>query len=354
MMHSTGEHTPLLGGIDRGRSSTTQRRRPRDDYQKSIFPERVFLDESDHEEDEDDDHHHSVSLDDDDDHHHNNVSNHSADPIHNHRRRLAEYSPRNHSFEQSIKNKTNNNTVDDGKQDRRTWTKRMVNVLTQQIQKQSANAMAAVTNGGGGGGSLSSTTAIPSSQRGVTGGGGTNSFSSNPQGNHNAYYNNNNSNNMHQRRRPPAAFSLDNKDDDDDDYYEDTFNDQPWRWTCGTHEDDGIWMNTTDRAGTIMAGTVWLLILYSILTMLLLTRNGHISKYWAGVHTTICTLALASHAKTTFTDPGAVASSAVPLVTKGVKFHAMCSICQSYKPKFAHHCRICNRCVTRMDHHCPW
>eukprot|EP00527_Entomoneis_sp_CCMP2396_P005260 CAMPEP_0198150588 /NCGR_PEP_ID=MMETSP1443-20131203/51573_1 /TAXON_ID=186043 /ORGANISM="Entomoneis sp., Strain CCMP2396" /LENGTH=399 /DNA_ID=CAMNT_0043815943 /DNA_START=174 /DNA_END=1373 /DNA_ORIENTATION=- len=140
----------------------------------------------------------------------------------------------------------------------------------------------------------------------------------------------------------------------DEETYEDTFNDQSWKWTFGTNEDDGVWMNKTDRAGTIMAAMVWVLILYSIVTMALLAQQGHLPVYVACMYATVATLALASHAKTTFTDPGAVASSAVPLITKNVKFHAMCSICQSYKPKHSHHCRICNRCITRMDHHCPW
>eukprot|EP00522_Entomoneis_paludosa_P000653 CAMPEP_0172475644 /NCGR_PEP_ID=MMETSP1065-20121228/69976_1 /TAXON_ID=265537 /ORGANISM="Amphiprora paludosa, Strain CCMP125" /LENGTH=425 /DNA_ID=CAMNT_0013233855 /DNA_START=69 /DNA_END=1346 /DNA_ORIENTATION=+ len=141
---------------------------------------------------------------------------------------------------------------------------------------------------------------------------------------------------------------------EDEDTYEDVFNDQPWNWTFGTKEDDGVWMNQTDRAGTIMAAMVWILILYSIGTMMVLVQQGHLPMYTACLYATVATMALASHAKTTFTDPGAVSCSAVPLVTKNVKFHPMCSICQSYKPKYAHHCRICNRCITRMDHHCPW
>ena len=140
----------------------------------------------------------------------------------------------------------------------------------------------------------------------------------------------------------------------DETTYEDVYNDAPWKWTFGTTEDDGVWMNTTDRAGFIMAATVWVLLVYSMATMGVLCQSGHLPITLACLYCTIATLALASHAKTCFTDPGAVASSAVPLVTKGVKFHAMCSLCQSYKPTTAHHSRICNRCITRMDHHCPW
>jgi hypothetical protein len=113
-------------------------------------------------------------------------------------------------------------------------------------------------------------------------------------------------------------------------------------------------MNQRDRAGTLMAIMVWILMAYSVLTILLLAQNHHLAITIASLHCTLVTLALASHAKTTLTDPGSVPSSAVPIFTKGVKFHAMCSVCQTYKPDKCHHCRICNRCISGMDHHCPW
>lgn len=155
-------------------------------------------------------------------------------------------------------------------------------------------------------------------------------------------------------------------DDADADRYEDTYNDQPWKCTFGTLEKDGIWLNHYDRVGTLMAALVWVLILYSSLTILILAQHQHVPVFLAAFYCTICALALASHAKTCFTDPGAVPVAAVPLVCvatnsisqfKGQrepKFYAMCSHCQTYKPETAHHCRICDRCVSRMDHHCPW
>lgn len=137
-------------------------------------------------------------------------------------------------------------------------------------------------------------------------------------------------------------------------HYEDRHNDESWNCTFGTTEDDGIWMNHVDRAGTIMSLMVYVLIVYASVTILLLAQHQHVPKFVAGFYITVCALAMASHAKTTFTDPGAVPSVAVPIHTKNVNFHAMCSQCQSYKPKTSHHCRICNRCISRMDHHCPW
>ena len=140
---------------------------------------------------------------------------------------------------------------------------------------------------------------------------------------------------------------------DDDATYEDTHNDEPVVCSFGTMQDDGIWFNNGDPAGNIMAGIVWLLILYSVLTVLMLAQHGHVSVFIAAVYCTVCALALASHAKTTFTDPGSVPSGAIPFDT-GRQYHAVCAACQTYKPPCAHHCRICNRCISRMDHHCPW
>ena len=126
------------------------------------------------------------------------------------------------------------------------------------------------------------------------------------------------------------------------------------RCTLGTREMDGTWLNYTDQAGTAMALLVWVLIGYSVATMIVLARHGHMAAHVCAAQVTLSGLIWACHAKTMLTDPGTIPSTAVPLVTKGVKFHTMCSVCQSYKPSYTHHCRICNRCISRMDHHCPW
>ena len=129
---------------------------------------------------------------------------------------------------------------------------------------------------------------------------------------------------------------------------------ESWKLTCGTRESDGTWLNYSDKAGTAMALLVWVLIGYCAATMIVLARRGHIRPDVAAMQCTLNLLIWSCHAKTMLTDPGTIPSTAIPLVTKGVKFHTMCSVCQSYKPKCTHHCRICNRCITRMDHHCPW
>lgn len=140
-------------------------------------------------------------------------------------------------------------------------------------------------------------------------------------------------------------------------YYEDSYNDDPWECTFGTNQQDGIWMNNSDQVGTIMSSMVWVLMIYSVITISLLAQHKSLANHIAMIYGTICALALASHAKTQLTDPGSIPQEAVPLASlfkQGITTHAMCSHCQTYKPPDSHHCRICNRCISRMDHHCPW
>jgi palmitoyltransferase ZDHHC3/7/25 len=136
-----------------------------------------------------------------------------------------------------------------------------------------------------------------------------------------------------------------------------------WQCTVGTLPEHGIW-RTTDPVGTVMAASVWILVCYSAWTVVTLAvHNHHIPTAACCVYCTLAGMALASHAKTSLTDPGAVPPSAVPLddeycysSSKQLKQlqYSCCSHCQTYKPVGAHHCRICNRCVAGMDHHCPW
>jgi hypothetical protein len=148
---------------------------------------------------------------------------------------------------------------------------------------------------------------------------------------------------------------------DDEYYYDDTTNDHNRNCSFGTNEDDGTWLNINDTPGIVMAIIVWVLIAYSGVTVSLLAEANRVSRVLAIFHCTMCALALACHAKTMLSDPGAVPNCALPLmhdayVTGEVVGceHRMCGPCGGYKPPGSHHCRICNRCVCRMDHHCPW
>ena len=138
--------------------------------------------------------------------------------------------------------------------------------------------------------------------------------------------------------------------------YIDSYNGHPWSFSFGTGEKKGIWMNSGDQAGSIMATLVWILMSYSAVTVTLLTVTEGIPPILGMVYTFLCAMALACHAKTSLTDPGSVPRAAVPQEEQRREnpSHSMCGQCQTFKPPMSHHCRICNRCVSRMDHHCPW
>jgi len=150
--------------------------------------------------------------------------------------------------------------------------------------------------------------------------------------------------------------SRNSAEEDDQNFYRDDFNDQSWSCSFGTTDEHGTWLNMRDQAGLIMSALVWILMVYSNITFSFLAKTGGIPIYFAIIYCTLSFMALASHAKTTLTDPGTVPQSAVPVESERIagSNHSMCSQCQTFKPPSSHHCRICNRCISRMDHHCPW
>jgi hypothetical protein len=119
---------------------------------------------------------------------------------------------------------------------------------------------------------------------------------------------------------------------------------------------NGTWFNLSDQAGSIMSCMVWLLMIYSAFTVTMLTITEGIPIILGMLYTVLCMMSLASHAKTSLTDPGSVPIQAIPSERQRLlkDSHSMCGQCQTFKPPGSHHCRICNRCISRMDHHCPW
>ena len=105
-----------------------------------------------------------------------------------------------------------------------------------------------------------------------------------------------------------------------------------------------------------MSALVWLLMMYSAVTVTLLTVTEGIPVYLGMIYNMLVFMALSCHAKTSLTDPGSVPLAAIPSERQRLMkdSHSMCGQCQTFKPPMSHHCRICNRCISRMDHHCPW
>jgi hypothetical protein len=105
-----------------------------------------------------------------------------------------------------------------------------------------------------------------------------------------------------------------------------------------------------------MSALVWLLLVYSCVTVTLLTVTEGIPVTLGMMYNVLCAMALACHAKTSLTDPGSVPLAAIPSERQRLMkdSHSMCGQCQTFKPPMSHHCRICNRCISKMDHHCPW
>lgn len=105
-----------------------------------------------------------------------------------------------------------------------------------------------------------------------------------------------------------------------------------------------------------MSAMGWVLMMYSQVTVTLLTVTEGIPVYLGMLYALLVTMALACHAKTSLTDPGSVPVTAIPSERQRMTkdSHSMCGQCQTFKPPGSHHCRICNRCISRMDHHCPW
>ena len=112
-------------------------------------------------------------------------------------------------------------------------------------------------------------------------------------------------------------------------------------------------MNSRNQAGTIMAALVWLLMLYSVATVTLPTVTEGIDLILGMIYCTLFCMALASHAKTSFTDPGSVPGSAVPQESqkRDSASHSMCEQCQNFKPPMSHHCRICPTENPTMEYH---
>jgi len=119
-----------------------------------------------------------------------------------------------------------------------------------------------------------------------------------------------------------------------------------------------------DICGVICAVMTWLLILYAefvVMRIIILPSPYPVYRNINGLIWQITALlALISHGRTMFTDPGAVPKgNATKEMIQQMGFRQgqviyKCQKCCSIKPERAHHCSVCQRCIRKMDHHCPW
>ncbi|KAK0040692.1 palmitoyltransferase ZDHHC3 isoform X2 [Biomphalaria pfeifferi] len=90
------------------------------------------------------------------------------------------------------------------------------------------------------------------------------------------------------------------------------------------------------------------------------TSLRHVCLFHGLIFNCFTMLAVASHLRAMFTDPGAVPkgnATAEGIKSLGLKKGEVvykCPKCISIKPDRAHHCSVCQRCIRKMDHHCPW
>ena len=86
-------------------------------------------------------------------------------------------------------------------------------------------------------------------------------------------------------------------------------------------------MNKNYQPGTIVSVIVWILIAYCSVTVTLLGQARHLPRSITIAHGTICALVLACHAKTLFSDPGAVPQCVMSVDSAGrskYDIHTMC------------------------------
>nr|CAI5855007.1 unnamed protein product [Callosobruchus analis] len=119
-----------------------------------------------------------------------------------------------------------------------------------------------------------------------------------------------------------------------------------------------------DICGIICAILTWLLIFYAEFVVMFVILIPSPYPVYSIINMVVfqgCAfLAITSHLKTMFTDPGAVPKgNATKEMIKQMGFMEgqvifKCPKCCSIKPDRAHHCSVCQRCIRKMDHHCPW
>jgi hypothetical protein len=87
----------------------------------------------------------------------------------------------------------------------------------------------------------------------------------------------------------------------------------PNRSLCGTNIDDYIWCNSSDTSAIGFATLVWIIIIFSMILTITIAAKGDMLVWNAIFISLLVGMSLWCHAKTMFSDPGAVPANAMPL-----------------------------------------
>ncbi|XP_006066436.4 palmitoyltransferase ZDHHC3 [Bubalus bubalis] len=119
-----------------------------------------------------------------------------------------------------------------------------------------------------------------------------------------------------------------------------------------------VWF-VPDALGIVCASATWALTLSEgallLSAWLLPAQRPAYSTLHGSLFHLLASLALASHARTMLTDPGALPVGVLPAgAPPAPSLTARCPLCGAVRTPGAHHCGVCQRCIRRAHLHCPW
>lgn len=109
---------------------------------------------------------------------------------------------------------------------------------------------------------------------------------------------------------------------------------------CGTSDNALIWCSH-DTTGIIFSFFVWLVFIFMTSVMIDIITNNYIDATNATIILFLLFMAMWSHLKTMFTDPGVVPCNAHPPLSNADKSPEICGRCDGYKPLKSHHGEKC-------------